>query len=191
MTTEFNKRFLSILQHTIGFDEYGESRDPSRPEGFRNHFVASEGHHDWQYIQQMLKLGLMKERPATAISGGSPWFFVTEAGRQYVKTHSAKRPKLTRGQERYQRFLHLSDVMPDLTFHEFVRRRLYLDDDKREVWLRKESDKRLAAYQEEQRKIRETYAGVQEELNKWKERYGIKATEIAGTAGSGAQAPGA
>lgn len=185
---DLGKRVLSILQHTLGLDEYGISRSPSQPEGYRNHFVASEGHHEWSYLMTCKEHGLLEQHGARVISGGSPWFSVTSAGRAYVAQYSPKPPKLTRGQQRYQRFLDLSDVYPDMTFKEFVNGRWYLPQEQRDEWERKQLQKRVDALLEEQRRRDEVYKGVREDLNKWKEQYGNPSAEIVGSTGPGTSA---
>lgn len=76
MPTENNAAFdpalLGILQHSLGVDEYGQGNQ------YRNHYVA--GGIDVERCRQLVDLGYMKERPASAISGGDPWFSVTAAG---------------------------------------------------------------------------------------------------------------
>lgn len=47
---------------------------------------------------------------------------MTDAGVKYVDEHSPKSPKKTRGQKRYERFLEVSDMDPDLTFGDFLKR---------------------------------------------------------------------
>lgn len=187
---DLGKRVLGILQHTLGLDEYGNSRDPGRPNGYRNHFVASKGHHDWEFLMLSIQHGLMEQHEAMVLSGGSPWFNVTSVGRAYVTQYSPKPPKLTRGQQRYQRFLRLSDVY-DMSFKEFVQGRWYLPEDKRREWEDKQLKKRVDALLEEDRRRKEVFAGVREELNKWKEQYGNPSAKTLGAAGSGTEAAGA
>jgi hypothetical protein len=93
-----DKALLHILQHALGLDEYGQGRQ------YRNHFVA--GGKDLDYCRQLVGMGYMKEHPATAISGGNPWFSVTPAGIDAVAQFSPEPPKLTRAQKRYRDHLH-------------------------------------------------------------------------------------
>jgi hypothetical protein len=90
---------LHILQHSLGVDKHG------RGEQYRNHFVASEGHHDWADLLALVEAGLMTRRAGNQLSGGADVFYVTEAGKRHVAEHSPKPPKLTRSQQRYEDYL--------------------------------------------------------------------------------------
>jgi len=57
----------------------------------------------------LVKDGLMTRRAGSAISGGDDIFHVTPQGIAHIEQHSPKRPKLTRGQQRYRDYLN-SDV---------------------------------------------------------------------------------
>lgn len=186
---DLGKQALSVLQHTLGLDSWGKSKSPSQPDGYRNHFVAEEGHHEWGILMLLVQHGLMDQHAPFALSGGSPWFSVTGAGRAYVAQYSPKPPKLTKAQERYQRFLDLSDVMPDLTFKQFVTRRLYLTTEERDAWEHKQLLKRLDLQAEEERKRRQLKADLDVELNKWKEKYGYPSAKDTGSTGSGTPTP--
>lgn len=104
---------LHILQHSLGLDEFGQGNP------YRNHYVA--GGEALDICRDAVTQGLMVEHAATDISGGSPWFHVTDAGKQYVAANSPKPPKKTASQKRYERFLTISD-MCDVTFGEFLKR---------------------------------------------------------------------
>lgn len=98
-----DKAQLHILQHTLGLDEYGQGRQ------YRNHYVAGPGHHSYSDLLELVALGYMAEHPATAISGGDPWFSVTRAGTEAVVLFSPApppEPKLTRAQKRYRDYWH-------------------------------------------------------------------------------------
>lgn len=47
---------------------------------------------------------------------------VTEAGKDFIRATSPHPDARQRRKDRYSRFLDLSDVMPDLTFRDFLRR---------------------------------------------------------------------
>jgi hypothetical protein len=96
-----NEAQLQILQHSIGADQYGRIVRG----GGRNHFVTGEGSKDHPHCMALVAAGLMTRRAGSAISGGDEIFHVTEAGREYVRSHSAKAPKLTPSQRRYALFL--------------------------------------------------------------------------------------
>lgn len=88
---------LAILQHSLGADRYGRLKSP------RNHYVA--GGTDVALCRGLVSQALMTEHPATALTGGSPWFQVTPAGRTRMQAESPAVPKLTRAQQRYRDYL--------------------------------------------------------------------------------------
>jgi hypothetical protein len=112
---------LHVLQHALGRDEFGQ-RKKHLTEDYRNHYVAGEGGESIVICRQAVADGLMAEHKATDISGGDPWFHMTDLGVKYVDENSPKPPKKTRGQLRYERFLEVSDYCSDLTFGEFLKR---------------------------------------------------------------------
>ena len=103
MTTEQ----LGILQHSLGVDQYGRGRQ------FRNHFVGGA-----EECRPLVALGYMTEHSASELTGGDPWFRVTESGKSAMLAESPKPPKLSRSQKRYRRFL---DADSGLTFIEWLR----------------------------------------------------------------------
>lgn len=93
---------LHILQHSLGLDQYGEGRQ------YRNHFVTGEGSDDFPLCRELVADGLMTERAGNKLTGGSPVFFVTRAGIDFVAKISPIKPpekKLTRSQRRYREWL--------------------------------------------------------------------------------------
>lgn len=90
---------LHILQHSLGVDQYG------RGDMYRRHYVVGPGCDGYEACKALVDDGLMTERPASALSGGSSVFLVTEAGKRYVIEHSPPPPKLTRSQKRYRAWL--------------------------------------------------------------------------------------
>lgn len=108
---------LSILQHALGRDQYGHN--PHGGPDYRNHFVA--GGDDVALCRAAVTQGLMREHPASAISGGDPIFTVTDDGKAYVAKESPLPPKLTPGQKRYRRWLHVEDATGE-TFGEWLKR---------------------------------------------------------------------
>ena len=93
---------LHILQHSLGLDQYGAGRQ------YRNHFVTGEGSDDFPLCRELVAEGLMTERAGNELSGGSPVFFVTRAGIDFVAKNSPAKPpekKLTRSQRRYREWL--------------------------------------------------------------------------------------
>jgi hypothetical protein len=106
-----DKEKLHILQHSLGLDQYGNGRQ------YRNHYVA--GGDDVERCRSLVSDGYMVKN-RSPFSGGDPWFSVAAKGIDYVALNSPApppKPKLTRSQERYQRFLH-SDC--GLTFGEWI-----------------------------------------------------------------------
>lgn len=101
---------LQILQHALGVDQYG------RGEMYRNRFCA--GGADVDLCKSLIELGYMKQHPTTDLF---PYFncSVTEAGKAAVRRESPKPPKLSRGKQRYLRFLNWSDATGG-TFREFL-----------------------------------------------------------------------
>jgi hypothetical protein len=91
---ELDKKQLEILQHALGVDEYGRGRM------YRNHYVGGA-----QDLHPLVTLGLMREYPASELTGGSPLFRVTDAGKMAMVAASPKPPKLTRSQKRYRKVL--------------------------------------------------------------------------------------
>lgn len=106
---------LDILQHALGTDKFG------RGTMYRDYFVAGPGHSDFDTCCDAVASGLMNRHANSHVIGGNV-FIVTAAGRTYVKDHSPKVDARQRRKDRYSRYLDISDVMPDLTFREFLRR---------------------------------------------------------------------
>lgn len=106
---------LDILQHALGRDQYGRGTD------YRNHFCAGEGSDDFKLCREAASQGLMREYPPHEISGGDFVFMVTDAGKKYIAEHSPRPPKLSRGQQRYQRWLAVSDAR-GVSFGEWLKR---------------------------------------------------------------------
>ncbi len=86
---------LEILQHALGVDQYG------RGQMYRNHFCA--GGADEDTCRELVALGYM----ATFTRSYLPYYncTVTDAGKRAMITESPAPPKLTRGQQRYRKFL--------------------------------------------------------------------------------------
>ena len=108
-----NKELLHILQHSLGLNEYGQGNQ------YRNHFVTSEGSKDWPMCNELIRRGLMSVTRQHALSGGMDCFWVTDAGKQHVKDHSPKPPKVSKSKERYRRYLDYGDSFD--SFIEFCR----------------------------------------------------------------------
>lgn len=103
---------LHILQHSLGVDRHG------RGEHYRNHFVASPGHHDWSDLLALVAARMMTRRAGSQLTGGGDVFHVTEAGKAAVGKFSPPPPKITRSQRRYEAFL---DADCGLTFGDWLK----------------------------------------------------------------------
>lgn len=88
-------RQLEILQHSLGVDQYGQG------EMNRNHFCA--GGADEDICRELVALGYMRTFERSYL----PYYncAVTDAGKAAMLAQSPKPPKLTRGQQRYRRYL--------------------------------------------------------------------------------------
>ena len=109
-------RMLHVLQHSLGRDQYG--KNPNGRPDYRNHYCASEGHHSFAACREAVSLGLMREHPPSAISGGDCIFTVTDAGKAYILENSPPKPKRTRGHDRYRKYLEADCSM---SFGEWLR----------------------------------------------------------------------
>lgn len=94
---------LSILQHSLGVDEFGRGRQ------FRNHFVTDATSHDGRLCLQLVALGFMRDCGSRGeLTGGMNLFVVTRAGQEAMQRDSPVPPpakKMTRSQRRYDDFL--------------------------------------------------------------------------------------
>lgn len=107
---------LHILQHSHGLDGFG------RGTFYRNRFVTGEGSIDHPICMEAVAKGLMVRHAGNALTGEMDLFMVTDAGREFIANQSPKVDAKQRKRDRYSRFLDVSDVLPDLTFREFLRR---------------------------------------------------------------------
>lgn len=122
-----NPEHLHILQHALGLDQYARTgRGPNATrytgaETYRNNFVTTDNSDDGSACNEMVAGGLMVRRAMNpAVFGEQALFAVTDAGKEYVMTHSPRAPKVSRSAARYARFLELTDVWPDFTFRQFI-----------------------------------------------------------------------
>ncbi len=71
-----NERQKSILKHALGIKKDGDK-------GYRNHFVAGEGHADGSHLDALTQAGYMTVRDAPMSSG---WLYqVTDKGREALQ----------------------------------------------------------------------------------------------------------
>jgi len=101
------KSQLRLLHHTLGVT-------PERREPYRNHFVASVGHHDQPDLEKLEEAGLMARSPTPKFCNASDMVFhVTEAGRAYALDNLPQPPKLSK----YEQYLRSES---GLTFAEWL-----------------------------------------------------------------------
>jgi hypothetical protein len=107
---------LHVLQHALGMDDYGRQPDGD----YRNHYVTDEGCDGWDLCMAHVDAGRMRRHGPRDLFGGptSYCFVVTEAGREFVREHSPKPPKVSRSKARYRRWLE-SEV--DMSFGQWVK----------------------------------------------------------------------
>lgn len=111
-----SNELLHTLQHALGVDQFG------RGKMYRDHFVTGEGSVDYPICMEAVDRGLMERRGYSALTGGDWCFQVTDDGRAYVLARSPKPDRKQKARDRYSRFLDLSDIIPDLTFKDFLLR---------------------------------------------------------------------
>ena len=115
-----NEREIDVLFHAMGYGPHGQVRERGR-----NHYVA--GGDDEVACRALAERGLMRFFRQDALTGGDPAFIVTTQGQQVVDDLAAEisdlvaanTPKMTRSQERYDRYLRQD---PDLSFGEWLKR---------------------------------------------------------------------
>lgn len=98
-----------ILTHCLGYNYV--------PRHQRNQFLAEIGSADWHTCHLLVKRGLMTNVGKVDLGVPETLFAATPAAEALVK------PKpMTRAQRRYDRYLDIREVCPDLTFIEFLKR---------------------------------------------------------------------
>jgi hypothetical protein len=107
---------LHCLQHALGLDDYGQGT------AFRNHYVCGPGHHGWDLCMAHVEAGRMWRAEPCELFGGDYCFVVTDAGREYVREHSPKPPKVSRAKTRYRAWLRSN---ADMSFGEWLQGGFY------------------------------------------------------------------
>lgn len=103
----------AVLHHTLGIS------DPRQSAPYRNHFVASGGHHDLPAIIRLCDAGLMTEGSGPSFIGDEQRvFYATEIGKAKAIESRPKPPKITRGQKNYRAYL---SSETDESFIEFMK----------------------------------------------------------------------
>jgi len=104
---------IHILQHSLGL-----SKRHDKP--YRNYYAVYTGSRDViQDLESLVEKGLMANGGKSPVNADMIYFYVTEKGRQ-VAIENLPGDKRSPGQKRYERFLNLKDVCPDLTFKQFL-----------------------------------------------------------------------
>lgn len=69
----------AVMEHALGINSRNKV-------GYRNHFCASPGHHDWDTLVALREKGMMiVSRAPCDMAGGDYTFSVTEHGRREVQ----------------------------------------------------------------------------------------------------------
>ncbi len=121
-----NQRWLSILQHTLGLDQYGQPpkgrvpcSDDDFPNCYRNNYVIGEESPDFATLCDLVTCGLMTDAGAKEILGGMHVFHATQRGFEAVRRYSPRPPKQTKAQRRWQHFRDVREAW-GLTFKEYL-----------------------------------------------------------------------
>lgn len=82
---------LHILEHALGLTSFTNAqrrRYRCVDNCYRNHFVASSGHHSWSDLLELEQRGLMNMQAVSMPVGPVSWmFFVTDAGFEVLRMH--------------------------------------------------------------------------------------------------------
>lgn len=98
MTEKQTKEALELMRHALGLNY--------RPISSRNYFVTSKQSTDYEIIELLLETGYMTEgRKLGFLPESDSYYYVTEAGKQFVDAHTPLPEKLTRSQRRYRAYL--------------------------------------------------------------------------------------
>ena len=105
---------IHTLQHALGADEYGRW-----PKGhdwyYRDYYVGQDS-----TCEELVELGFMTKHAGNCATGGDVCYRVTGNGVLAMRKESPKPPRLTRSQERYQRYLDWADAYGG-TFRQFLQ----------------------------------------------------------------------
>ena len=113
-----SKKEIDILQHALGISDI-------RREPFRNYYCSYSGD---PIMNLMIHKGLMSA--ANKINDGrDQYFIVTERGKEIAVANLPKPP--SRDRKRYLDFLKFSDAYCDVTFKEFLKKKLYTEEGKK------------------------------------------------------------
>lgn len=106
------ERQLEILRHALGIN----NRRMRDPESGRNHYATEPGDPE---LVELERLGMVEKYCGPNDYCDYDWYRCTAAGIEEARRSFYLR-RDDAAKRRYQKFLELSDVYPDLTFREFL-----------------------------------------------------------------------
>lgn len=109
--SELTPRERENLTHCLGYNY--------TPRQVRNQYLAENGTADWAICDGLVKRGLMVNRGGFDLGVPETLFAATPEGEALVKP---KPHKQTRAQRRYDRYLDIREVCPDMKFIDFCKR---------------------------------------------------------------------
>ena len=114
---DLSRTAMDALLHTLGYERGTQERS-----GSRNRYVATGTD---PAVAELVAAGLMVEGARVGfLPPGDRWYQATGRGEAVARAeHVRTRPKMTAGRRRYLRWLTISDVMPDLLFGDFLKRK--------------------------------------------------------------------
>lgn len=107
---------LRILRHMLGIDV----NDTPSPQEYRDYYCANPGDAN---LHELASVGMVT---MYSTHGGYEWFKTTDAGKSAARA-SQQAMLLPKPKRAYLRWLSISDVLPDLTFRDFLTRREFAD----------------------------------------------------------------
>lgn len=116
MTISTNQ--LHILRHSLGYDDDGKLKGGAR-ESYRNRFVTGPECDDFAQCSALVVSGHLFDHGPQSGMGGMHYFIVTALGISVVKQMEPPPPKLTRSQQRWQRYRGSADAF--LSFRHFLQ----------------------------------------------------------------------
>lgn len=121
-------KWLHILQHTLGLDQYGQPPEGRRPcadddypNCYRNNYVIGAEAPDFYLLRELVEAGLMMDAGPKKMLGGMHVFHATRAGFEAVKKHSSPPPKVSKAKRRWRHFCDVREVCPGLSFGDYLR----------------------------------------------------------------------
>lgn len=106
-----------ILRHMLGINDFSV---PMPRDFYRDYFCASKGD---EKLASMADDGLVRMYSQCA---NYDWYTTTDAGKRAARA-SFKVRQYPKAKRRYHAFLRVSDVAPDLTFHEYLTSPAYAE----------------------------------------------------------------